>query len=86
MLCRSMLERLAKQPEEFSAAIEKAEKQLANARSLYDRPIEYAAELKELIEKQAYLNAQLEFGSDSNDDQFVDDNDDDEGESEEMEM
>ena len=41
---------------------------------------------KELIEKQAYLNAQLEFGSDSNDDQIVDDNDDDEGESEEMEM
>ena len=80
-----MLERLAKQPEEFSAAIEKAEKQLANARSLYDRPFEYAAELKELIEKQAYLNAQLEFGSDSND-QIVDDNDDDEGESEEMEM
>ena len=82
----NMLERLAKQPEEFSAAIEKAEKQLANARSLYDRPFEYAAELKELIEKQAYLNAQLEFGSDSNDDQIVDDNDDDEGESEEMEM
>lgn len=82
----NMLERLAKQPEEFSAAIEKAEKQLANARSLYDRPFEYAAELKELIEKQAYLNAQLEFGSDSNDDQIVDDNNDDEGESEEMEM
>ena len=41
--------------------------------------------MKELIEKQAYLNAQLEFGSDSND-QIVDDNDDDEGESEEMEM
>ena len=47
---------------------------------------DYGESLKELIEKQAYLNAQLEFGSDSNDDQIVDDNDDDEGESEEMEM
>ena len=82
----NMLQRLEKQSEEFAAAIEKTEKQLANAQSLYDRPFEYAAELKELVEKQAYLNAQLEFGSDSNDNQIVDDNGEDEGESAEMEM
>ncbi len=69
----NLFDKIAAQPEDLAAQIEYLNAQLDGAKAMYGKPFEHAGHLSELLEKQAYINAQLEFGEDKEED-VVDEN------------
>lgn len=59
----NMYSGISKQPEAIQKNIDAANANLENAKAMYRKPFESEEELAKLLERQAFLNAQLEFGS-----------------------
>lgn len=78
----NLFSKIPEQPKVIQDQIDHLQRQLGNAREMLDVPFEHADELNELLDKQGYLNMQLEFGE-SREDEIVDE-DNDEGNSPEM--
>lgn len=54
---------ISKQPELIQKNIDAANANLENSKAMYGKPFESEDELAKLLERQSFLNAQLEFGS-----------------------
>ncbi len=77
----NLYSRIPEQPERIQRDIDLANANLESAKAMYGKPFEGEDELNRLLERQSFLNAQLEFGSDSKSEQeIVDENADDEDE------
>lgn len=53
--------------------LEQAQKQLENAKAQFGKPFQYGDELKELLERQSQINAELEFSDKPHDEAIMDD-------------
>ncbi len=78
----NLFSKIQEQPGDIQSQIDFQNKQLQNAKEMLGVPFEYEAELTELLEKQAHLNMQLEFGETPVEE--IIDEENDEGESPEM--
>lgn len=79
---------ISKQPELIKKNIDADNANLENAKAMYGKPFENEDELANLLERQSFLNAQLEFGGDSKaETEVIDENDfSDNGEDDSPEM
>lgn len=82
-LC-NLYERIPEQIHGLNAELEQAKKQLANAKEQYGKPFQYEEQLRDGLERQAQINAELEVADKPHDEAVMSDYSDDE--SEEMEM
>ena len=82
-LC-NLYERIPEQIHGLNAELEQAKKQLTNAKEQYGKPFQYEEQLRDGLERQAQINAELEVADKPHDEAVMSDYSDDE--SEEMEM
>lgn len=81
-LC-NLYERIPDQFTGLSNELEQAKRQLANAQAQLGKPFQHEDELRDLLERQSQINAELEVAENRHDEVVIGDSEDDE---EEMEM
>lgn len=70
----NLFQKIELQPQIQHDEISYLQMQLKDAKAIYGKSFEHTAELEELLVRQAWLNAQLEFGEQTSDDALVDEN------------
>lgn len=70
----NLFQKIELQPQVQRDEISYLQMQLKDAKAIYGKGFEHTAELEELLVRQAWLNAQLEFGEQTSDDALVDEN------------
>ena len=74
MLFRSLYAGISMQPDKIQKDMESVKANLQSAKVMYGKPFESEGELAKLLERQSFLNAQLEFGGGEAEKEVFDEN------------